>query len=78
MKALVLKEYRDLVYEVLLTPEAGVDDMFIRGEACGIRGSDLRGYHGSACRRIRATFSGGRPPSTPMCSSPSAFPRGGR
>jgi len=30
MKALVLKEYRNLVYEVLPTPEAGVDDALIR------------------------------------------------
>jgi L-iditol 2-dehydrogenase len=53
MKALVLKEYRNLVYEDVPTPEAGVDDVLIRVEACGICGSDVHGYHGRTGRRIR-------------------------
>lgn len=52
IKALVLKEYRNLVYEDVPTPEAGVDDVLIRVEACGICGSDVHGYHGSTGRRI--------------------------
>jgi len=36
MKALVLKEYRNLVYEDVPTPEAGVDDVLIKVEACAL------------------------------------------
>ena len=52
MKALVLKVYRNLVYEDVPTPEAGVDDVLIKVEACGICGSDVHGYDGSTGRRI--------------------------
>lgn len=52
MKALVLKGYRNLVYEDVPTPEAGVDDVLIKVEACGICGSDVHGYDGSTGRRI--------------------------
>jgi L-iditol 2-dehydrogenase len=52
MKALVLKGYRKLEYEDVPTPKAGVDDVLIKVEACGICGSDVHGYDGSTGRRI--------------------------
>lgn len=52
MKALLLKQYKDLELVDLPTPEAGPRDLLVRVKACGICGSDVHGYDGSTGRRI--------------------------
>lgn len=52
MKALVLKEYNNLVYEDMPTPEIGPDEVLIQVKACGICGSDVHGMDGSTGRRL--------------------------
>jgi L-iditol 2-dehydrogenase len=52
MKALVLKDYLNLVYEEVAPPEIGERDVLVRVEACGICGSDVHGLDGSTGRRI--------------------------
>ncbi len=52
MKALVLKEYRRLVYEETPDPEPGPGEVLLRVRACGICGSDVHGLDGSTGRRI--------------------------
>ena len=52
MKALLLKNYKDLEFVDMPTPEAGPDDLLVRVKACGICGSDVHGYDGSTGRRI--------------------------
>jgi len=52
MKALVLKEYNNLVYEDMPRPEIGPDDVLIQVKACGICGSDVHGMDGSTGRRL--------------------------
>src|ERR1051325_912945 len=52
MKALLLKEYRNLEVTDVPEPEIGEDDVLIRVRACGICGSDVHGYDGSSGRRI--------------------------
>jgi L-iditol 2-dehydrogenase len=52
MKALLLKNYKELVLVDLPTPEAGPDDLLVRVKACGICGSDVHGFDGSTGRRI--------------------------
>jgi L-iditol 2-dehydrogenase len=52
MKALLLKNYKDLELVEFPTPEVGPDDVLIRVKACGICGSDVHGFDGSTGRRI--------------------------
>ncbi|MCC8189601.1 MAG: galactitol-1-phosphate 5-dehydrogenase [Planctomycetes bacterium] len=52
MKALVLKEYNQLVLEEMPRPEYGAGDVLIRVKACAICGSDVHGMDGSSGRRI--------------------------
>ncbi|MBN1481632.1 galactitol-1-phosphate 5-dehydrogenase [candidate division KSB1 bacterium] len=52
MKALVLEEYKKLVYKDVPIPEFGPDDVLIQVKACGICGSDAHGLDGSSGRRI--------------------------
>jgi L-iditol 2-dehydrogenase len=51
MKALVLREYRNLVYEDVPRPEVTADEVLVRVKACGICGSDVHGLDGSTGRR---------------------------
>ncbi len=51
MKALVLKEYNNLVIEDVPEPEIGDDEVLIQVQACGICGSDVHGMDGSSGRR---------------------------
>jgi len=52
MKALVLQEYRKLVYQDVPLPEMENDEVLIRVKAVGICGSDVHGMDGSTGRRI--------------------------
>jgi L-iditol 2-dehydrogenase len=52
MKALVLKEYNNFVYEDMPRPQIGPDDVLIEVKACGICGSDVHGMDGSTGRRL--------------------------
>ena len=52
MKALVLKEYNNLVYEEVAQPEVGADEVLVEVKACGICGSDVHGMDGSTGRRL--------------------------
>ncbi|MHC4571567.1 MAG: galactitol-1-phosphate 5-dehydrogenase [Planctomycetota bacterium] len=52
MKALVLKEYNNFVYEDMPQPEIAPDDVLIQVKACGICGSDVHGMDGSTGRRL--------------------------
>jgi Zn-dependent alcohol dehydrogenase len=52
MKALLLSEYKKLDVVDMQRPQPGDDDLLIRVKACGIRGSDVHGYDGSAGRRL--------------------------
>jgi L-iditol 2-dehydrogenase len=52
MKALLLKNYKDLELVEFPTPEIGPNDVLIRVKACGICGSDIHGFDGSTGRRI--------------------------
>lgn len=52
MKALLLKDYRQLEIADMPTPEIGDDDVLVRVRACGICGSDVHGYDGGSGRRI--------------------------
>lgn len=52
MKAMLLKEYKQLELTELPTPEVGPEDLLVRVRACGICGSDVHGYDGSTGRRI--------------------------
>lgn len=58
MNALVLEEYKKLVYKDVPEPEIGVDDVLVRVEACGICGSDVHGMDGSTGRRIPPVIMG--------------------
>ena len=51
MKALVLKEYGNLVYEEAPTPECRPGEVLVAVKACGICGSDVHGMDGSTGRR---------------------------
>jgi L-iditol 2-dehydrogenase len=51
MKALVLEEYKRLVYQDVPEPETGPDEVLIAVRACGICGSDVHGLDGSTGRR---------------------------
>lgn len=52
MKALVLEEYKKLVYRDVPEPEIKVNEVLVKVQACGICGSDVHGYDGSTGRRI--------------------------
>jgi L-iditol 2-dehydrogenase len=51
MKALILKQYKQLAYEEVPDPEPGPDEVRVAVEACGICGSDVHGMDGSTGRR---------------------------
>ncbi len=51
MKALVLKEYKQLSYEDAPMPELKAGEVLIAVKACGICGSDVHGLDGSTGRR---------------------------
>ncbi len=51
MKALVLSEYKKLVYTEVPKPQIEANEVLIRVKACGICGSDVHGYDGSTGRR---------------------------
>lgn len=52
MKALLLKEYKQIELTDVPEPVIGPDDVLVRVHACGICGSDIHGYDGSSGRRI--------------------------
>jgi L-iditol 2-dehydrogenase len=52
MKALLLKEYKNLEVTDVPTPEVKDDEILVRVRACGICGSDVHGYDGSSGRRV--------------------------
>ncbi|MDZ7371016.1 MAG: galactitol-1-phosphate 5-dehydrogenase [candidate division KSB1 bacterium] len=52
MKALVLTDYRKLVYQDVEDPVPADDEVLVRIKACGICGSDVHGWDGSTGRRI--------------------------
>ena len=58
MKALVLEEYKKLVYKDVPEPEPGTGQVRIRVKACGICGSDFHGLDGSTGRRIPPVIMG--------------------
>jgi L-iditol 2-dehydrogenase len=51
MKALVLREHMNLVYEDIPRPTVAADEVLVKVEACGICGSDVRGLDGTTGRR---------------------------
>jgi 2-desacetyl-2-hydroxyethyl bacteriochlorophyllide A dehydrogenase len=51
MKALVLKQYKQLAYEEVPTPQPGAGEVLVAVKACGICGSDVHGMDGSTGRR---------------------------
>ena len=52
MKALVLEEYKKLVYKDVPDPEIQENEVLVKVKACGICGSDVHGFDGSTGRRI--------------------------
>lgn len=52
MKAMLLKEYKELEVTEMPEPEVGPRDVLVEVQACGICGSDIHGYDGSSGRRI--------------------------
>lgn len=52
MKALLLKQYKELEVTDMPVPQIGAEEVLIRVAACGICGSDVHGYDGSTGRRI--------------------------
>ena len=52
MKALVLEEYKKLVYKEVPDPEIQSNEVLVKVKACGICGSDVHGFDGSTGRRI--------------------------
>ncbi len=52
MKALLLKQYKELEVVDFPAPAVGPDDVLVRVKACGICGSDVHGFDGSSGRRI--------------------------
>ncbi len=52
MKALVLEEYKKLVYKEVQDPVLKSDEVLVKVKACGICGSDVHGFDGSTGRRI--------------------------
>jgi L-iditol 2-dehydrogenase len=52
MKALLLRNYRELEVTEFPTPEIGEEEVLVQVRACGICGSDVHGFDGSSGRRI--------------------------
>jgi L-iditol 2-dehydrogenase len=52
MRALLLKEYKQLEVVSFPEPEVGHGEVLVRVEACGICGSDIHGYDGHTGRRV--------------------------
>lgn len=52
MKAMLLKEYKELEVTEVDEPELQPGDVLVQVRACGICGSDIHGYDGSSGRRI--------------------------
>ncbi|HEX2967856.1 MAG TPA: galactitol-1-phosphate 5-dehydrogenase [Bacteroidales bacterium] len=52
MKALVLEEYKKLVYRDIPIPDVAGNEVLVKVKACGICGSDVHGFDGSTGRRI--------------------------
>lgn len=52
MKALLLKEYKNIEYADVPEPTISNRELLVRVCACGICGSDIHGYDGSTGRRI--------------------------
>jgi L-iditol 2-dehydrogenase len=52
MKALVLEEYKKLVYKDVPDPLIKSNEVLVKVKACGICGSDVHGFDGSTGRRI--------------------------
>ena len=52
MKALVLEEYKKLVYKDVPDPVILDNEVLVKVKACGICGSDVHGFDGSTGRRI--------------------------
>lgn len=52
MKALLLEEYKKLVYKDVADPQVDENDVLVKVKACGICGSDVHGFDGSTGRRI--------------------------
>ena len=52
MKALLLRDYKQLEFTDLEDPQVGPQDILLEVHACGICGSDIHGYDGSSGRRI--------------------------
>lgn len=51
MKALVMRQYKQLSYEDVPCPEPGQGEVLIRLKACSVCGSDVHGFDGSTGRR---------------------------
>ena len=51
MKALLLKEYKNIVYTDVEKPVPQENEVLVRIKSCGICGSDVHGYDGSTGRR---------------------------
>ena len=51
MKALMLKEYGDFVFQEVPEPQVREDEVLIKVHSCGICGSDVHGMDGSTGRR---------------------------
>jgi L-iditol 2-dehydrogenase len=58
MKALVLEEYKKLVYKDVADPEIRNNEVLVKVMACGICGSDVHGLDGSTGRRIPSMIMG--------------------
>ena len=58
MKALVLEEYKKLVYKDVPDPVIASNEVLVRVKACGICGSDVHGFDGSTGRRIPPVIMG--------------------
>ena len=52
MKAMLLREYKQLDVVDMPVPEPGPGEILVRVKACGICGSDVHGWDGSSGRRI--------------------------
>jgi L-iditol 2-dehydrogenase len=52
MKALLLKDYKQLEITSVPDPAIGPEEVLVRVKACGICGSDVHGYDGHTGRRI--------------------------
>ena len=52
MKALVLENYKNLVYKEVPDPVIAANEVLVKVMACGICGSDVHGFDGSTGRRI--------------------------